>query len=761
MEFDEDPVVAPLADMIRREIGVERDARPEGIRTRLDELVKGCCDPTEFERTAARIGLMLGLGEDVSRGEGHSFRLAEIRAGLLALIEGMAQTGPVVMVIDDLHLADPQLLDLVEALVASARRLPLMVVALARDWLLEERPEWGSSLPDALRLRLEPLGVEDATELVRRAGESLDEPTAEQIARRAGGNPFFIVEMTGMLLQNHNEHAEGIAHSHLLPPTVQAVVASRIDHLPESARDLVRKASVFPRKTFHESELALIAVPEPEILQKLEDEEVFVPDEERPHVWRFRHGMLRDVAYESLPKRERLRLHLEVAEGLAREGEDHNLRSIAYHLEQAAGASLDLDPTDRGLADRAVEALLRAGNRDRRAMESATAVDEYERALALSGDDDQWGTPQARILAGIGEARYWLGEFEDAAAALERALELGAGDDWTEAHAGRFLADVTLNIASDQQRAEALFERALDAARRLGDDWVMARTLLMAGWAPFWREDLDGARAMFEQALEIAQGNPEGDRWAEARALTSLASVISPIGDEEECLALGQRALELGKEMGDRFTMAVAQSYVGGSLRRMWRLDEALPFEHDAVRTFRDLAARWELASTIGDRGSVFRLMGDLDRAEEDLLEALKICVDLGDRSLIGWTAAELARVRLAQGDESGAREALEQPRAGTMEDQTSMRSAEALILRAAGEADRARAIAAELLDEARTEGHRNYLAGLTWWVGRLFGEDVAGGADAVEEAGRTLEGAHWVQSLREPDLWTEPVPAG
>jgi tetratricopeptide (TPR) repeat protein len=213
--------------------------------------------------------------------------------------------------------------------------------------------------------------------------------------------------------------------------------------------------------------------------------------------------------------------------------------------------------------------------------------------------------------------------------------------------------------------------------------------------------------------------------------------------------------------MDDRFTIAVAQGYVAGSLRRMWRLEEALPFEHDAVRTFRDLAARWELASTLGDRGAVFRLLGDLDRAEEDLREALKLCLDLGDRSLIGWTAGELARVRLAQGDTSGAQEALQQPRAGTVEDQVSMRSAEALMLRATGDTERARAIASRLLQDEATEGHRNYVAAWIWWVGRLFGEDVAGGVAAVEEAGRTLEAAHWVQSLREPDLWTEPVPAG
>jgi class 3 adenylate cyclase/tetratricopeptide (TPR) repeat protein len=754
MEFEEDALLAPVADMLRRLLDLERGTDRAEVGAKLDEVVKGCCDPSEVEQTAARLGMTLGLGEAASPGEGRSYRLAEIRAGLLSLLEGMTRTGPVVMVLDDLHLAKPQLLELIEDLVLGARRLPVLVVALARDYLLETAPDFGSKLPDALRLRLEPLGREDSEELARRAGESLDDPTAEQVAMRAGGNPFFIVETTGMLLQEHPEHAAGIAHSHLLPPTVQAVVASRIDHLPEPARELVRRASVFPRKTFHESELALIADPDPELLAQLADEELLVRDSQRDRVWRFRHGMLRDVAYESLPKRERLRLHLQVADGLDKDDADRHRRAIAFHLEQAARASLDLDPNDRSLAERAVEALARAGDQDRRAMESSTAVDLYHRALELAGPDGDWSVREARILSGLGESEYWLGEFEEAAATLERALEVGMGDDWTETHAARFLADITLNIRGDQELASEMFERALAAARGLGDEWAMARTLLMAGWAPFWRDDLDGARAMFEEALAIARKNPEGDRWAEARALTSLASVISPVGDEAECVDLAKEALAIGKEMRDRFTIAVAQSYIGASLRRMWELDQALVYVEESVRAFRDLGARWELASTLGDRGSLHRFAGRLAQAEADLRESLKICQDIGDQGLVGWTAGELSRVLLAKGDVSEARQALEQPRVGITENQASMLAAEALIELVAGDRDRARKIAGEVLQEELSAEQRNYVATRRWWVGRLFGDDLVGGPAVLEEARRTLEAAHWIQQIREPDHW-------
>src|SRR5207302_9673969 len=125
--------------------------------------------------------------------------------------------------------------------------------------------------------------------------------------------------------------------------------------------------------------------------------------------------------------------------------------SVAYHLDQEANASPALDPKDRTLADQAVMALARAGNRSRRAMESAAAADFYERALALAGPEEGWEKEEARILAGLGEARYWLGEFEEAEQVLSRALEVGAGDDWTETFGARFLADIALNIRADRE----------------------------------------------------------------------------------------------------------------------------------------------------------------------------------------------------------------------------------------------------------------------------------------------------------------------
>ncbi|MGH2556126.1 MAG: ATP-binding protein [Actinomycetota bacterium] len=786
-EFEEDVTFAPIADMIRRELGAERDTPSAELRGRLEEMVEGCCGSTDTDRVVARLGLALGLGVDVrerdpekvwaeslarfeeyveSEGrERHRYRAAEVRAGLESLLQGMTQAGPVALVLEDLQLARPELLDLVEDLLHRNHQLPLLVLCPARDELLEVRPDWGGGIPDSVTLRLDPLQRDDATELAMMAGEALDEPTALRIAERAGGNPFFIIETTGMLLQRHEAHDTGASHEHLLPPTVQAVVASRIDHLSEESRDLVRKASVFARSTFSDWELSLITEPKPEVLRNLEEEEFLVRDAERPGVWRFRHDMLRVVTYETLSKRDRLRLHLQVADGIAEAEEaDRYPQVIAYHLAQAARASLDLQPEDRTVPDRAVKALAKAGDTARRRMESRTAIDLYLRALDLAGPDERWGKREARILAGMGEARYWLGDFEQSRADLSRALDVAGGDPWARTHALRFLADITLNVEADSERATDLFGEALAAAGELGDPFAMARTLLMAAWAPYWRDDLATSRTMFEEALRIARENPEGDQWAEARALVSLSSILTPQADEEECLNLGLRGLELGRAMDDPFTIAVADEAVGNSLRRMMRLDEALPYLDEAVRTFRDLGARWELAAAVSDRSDVHRLSGRLQLAEADLKESLDVSRRLGERSLIRWTGKELVRIFLAQGKAESAQRILDDPsvwvKVGDPDSASSRRFAEMLMALHEGDRDRALDRALEILRLEREEGWPNTVAAAVWWVGSIFGPEVVGGEDVLEQAKERLEAAHWYQAIREPELIMGMEPA-
>jgi class 3 adenylate cyclase/tetratricopeptide (TPR) repeat protein len=754
--FEEDATFGPVAQMVLQELGVEEDAPRARVRERLEEVVAGCCDPGEAEQVVARLGLALGIGDS---GEDGRYRTGEIRAGLLALLRGIARERSIVLVFEDLHLAQAALLEVIEQLVKDARKLPLMVLCVGRWELLEEHPSWGGGLADASTLWIEPLDHAHATELALEAAEGLKEQDAERIARHTGGNPFFIVETTAMLKwSDEGVPRPGARPGSLLPPTVQAVVAARIDNLPPTARDLIRKASVFARARFGLSELALIADPSEELLDVLEDEEMLVRDEERPELWRFRHDLLRDVAYESLTKRERQRLHLRMANKLSEPGSAERYpRAIAYHLEQAARAALDLSPNDRELADRAVDALARAGDLARRGIESRTAVDLYERALALAGPEHAWGEREAWILSALGESRYWLGEFEAAESDLTRASELGAGNVKVQAHASRFLADLNLTIRAEPERAAELFERSLAASRELGDPVTLARTLLMAGWVPFWSNDLEPARLMFQEALEVARSGSRADPWAEARALVGLASCISPVGDEEEAYAMSLAALELGRTSKDAFTTAVAEERVGASLRRMMHLVEAREHFEAAIKTYRQLDARWELASVLGDLGVVQRLTGELEAAEASLRWAYRLCRDLKERALVTWTAAELARILVAKGEVQAARQILEEPSArlaarepGSL---TALLTAETIVTLAEGERGRALATAVTALEAEREQGLPNPLAAQTWFTGRVFGDDAAGGEDEMRNARATLEAAHWMQALREPDL--------
>jgi tetratricopeptide (TPR) repeat protein len=755
--FEESVTFWPLAQMLYREIGEERDASEDRLFERLGDLVRAFVPGDELDEAVRRLGLALGLGG--TGNEEDRFHLAEVRRGVLTWLTAIASDGPVVMVFEDLQQADPLLLDLIEQLVKEARRVPLMVVCVARWDFLEERPSWAGGIGDAATLWVEELAEEHAIRLAMESG-GLDVGAAERVARHAGGNPFFIIEITGMMAREERDlPPSGAPARALLPATVQAVIAARIDQLSWPARTLVRRASIFPRGRFDEDELAIVAALDADALEEAEEEELLIRDPATPGVWAFHSDVIRDVAYDSLAKRERQRLHLLVADTLSGSASpDRYPRAIAFHLEQAARAASDLDPKERTIADRAVEALAHAGDIARRRIESRAAADLYARALALAGPEDAWDGREAWIVSMLGEARYWLGDFDEAESRLRKALALADDDDRVTAHAARFLADITVTIRGDDHLAGALFDRSIESARRLGDLRALSRSLLMAGWVPFWQGRLDDAERMFREALEVARGGGDPDAWAEVRALVGIANVVSLGASETDALAIGREALQVGEGASQPFSTAIAHQVVGSSLRRLLQLDEALQHADAAVVGLRELGARWELASALADRGTIHRLRGAGEPAEVDLREALVLCRELNDRALIGPTAAELARTLTMGGDVSGARSVLEDPHARAAEDQpltaVALLTAEAAAALTEGDREGALAKSIAALERAAEEPvAENPRAAARWWTGSLFGPEAAGGDRALAAARETLERNGWRQALREPEL--------
>jgi class 3 adenylate cyclase/tetratricopeptide (TPR) repeat protein len=642
---------SPAAAIVGDLAGIAAGDPPEKIRHLLHALVDRWSEPSEADRTVQRLALLFGMAE---RSDEAAF-VNDVQAGFVAVVDGMARDHPVIIVFEDAHSLEPPMLDLIERLAAPGRRGPsrVLILALARNELLEHRPDWGSINGNAVLLRLEPLSPEDSIQLVRHAGSAqIADPQATEIAARAGGNPFFIIETTGMLLHA----AGGVTQARTpIPPTVQAVVSARLDALPVRLRDLARRASAF----MHDFDLEELAVIDKdanaEELQQLEDAEVIVRDTTAPGmpIWRMRHATLKEVAYASLPKRERLRLHNLIAHYIL----DKRHSSLAAdHFELAAIASLDLEPNDRRAPDRAADALLVAGDRARRRMEIRSATDRYDRALIMAGPEGNWGVREARILAGLGEARYWLGEYRLATEALTRSVELAEAhdDSFALALALRFLGDIAINYEADVDKAEKLLDRSLQAAEKLGDPWAIVRTLLFAGWVPWTREQFDKSEAIWLRALGMVDAK---DQWARVRALTALSINRTEMKDPEGALQLIDQAYALAEEIGDQFSLANTSVQKGRVLDDLGRGEEALPWFDRGVAIFSELGARWELADARAARGIANRDLGRLDEAEEDLRYAIRIAEELGDRQLPGWTWRALAKVAELRGDKAEAEE--------------------------------------------------------------------------------------------------------
>jgi class 3 adenylate cyclase/tetratricopeptide (TPR) repeat protein len=357
--FDSDPV----------EVGLDK------LRATTSEILA----PGEAPVVAEHLAIILGFDETGAVADRETLFLSVRR-----FIEATAREQPTMLVFEDVHWADPGLLDLIELLAARLHDLPLLILTLARPELLDSRPGWGGGLLTYTALRLGPLAESDAVELALRRQPSLaDEAQLERVARlveMAGGNALFIEQLAATLSESPDSGSETS-----LPTTVRGILAGRLDALPAAERTLLLDAAV-AGKVFWRGGLEGMAQNGgnmSELLGALERRDLIrreaVSAIEGDEQYSFTHVLIRDVAYELLPRARRQQRHEELARFLE--------RATAEVGEAAAATARHW--RDAGDRSRAIDYFVTAAEQAERGWAKEQALALYREALKLVPDDDQ------------------------------------------------------------------------------------------------------------------------------------------------------------------------------------------------------------------------------------------------------------------------------------------------------------------------------------------------------------------------------------
>ncbi len=439
---------------------------------------------------------------------------ADIFWAFRKLFEGLARERPLIVVIDDLHWAEPTLLDLLEYITGFASGAPMLLVCLARADLLEARPSWAVPRQNALVISLQPISERDAGTLIESlTTHDLPPEARARVADAAEGNPLFIEQLLAL-----NADAQSGNGSIVLPSSLQALLAARIDRLNASDRAVIECASIEGR-SFHRGSVAelleesahasvgacLLSLARKEFIQS--EETRFAGDDG----FRFRHILIRDAAYEFIPKQRRAELHERFARWLEcmvgdRAAEYDEI--LGYHFEQAYQYDRELGraAAARTLAELASQRLSPAGMRALGRGDTPAAINLLTRAADLLPTDN---SRRLDLLAELGIALTEAGELAKADAILQEAEERArsTGNEhalWRAIIARIGLLTWTGTVAKAEMIAEA--EAAVTACSQRGDELGLARSWHLLGLFRMWAYQRDpSAELAFKQALVHAR----------------------------------------------------------------------------------------------------------------------------------------------------------------------------------------------------------------------------------------------------------------
>jgi len=704
-----------IAEAVKQAAHITDADSRETAHDRLHELVEGLDVGVAVEQP---IGELVGLVDGSTPAD-------ELTWATRALLESLAATVPLILVLDDLQWAGASLQDLVEHVVELSRDAPILVLCVARPDLLESRPSWAGGKLNATTLLLEALPAGDAEVLAARLlGGAASESMRRRIAEAAEGNPLFVEEYAGMLVDEQAEleqdgggwtrpHLEEAAH---VPATIQALLAARLDRLSPPERAVAGRASVAGR--VFETEAVVALSPDVERggiggqLGSLLRKELIRPERTRVdgrETYRFRHLLIRDAAYEALSKVDRAALHERFADWLSAVAGDRLVEYeeiVAYHLQQAYRFGEDLgvhDDHSRELAARAAEHFGSAARRATAREDARAASDLFQSALELA----RIGSPGAStdLALDLADSLLTEGQWEAARQLLDELSPEALADPLVAARV-RFERLSILIDTDPTTRFETIDDglAELDETfKRLGDERDRMKALRTRGFVLFARGRAAEATDFMATALEAGR-RASSPPWMEPAAWIPVFDAFGPrpVGD-----SIDRAEAMLLTSSGHPGITGMIQIGLG-----MSRVTAG-----DVERGLRQLAEGSDGLARLGRRlwhGGGVQLRGyarlsieDFDGADRDLREAdtlLAAIDETGFRStvdvLLAKTLFELGRL-----DEARVFNELGQSLAAPDDFLTQFlgRSVEARLASSAGVHDLALALAREAVAIAQT----------------------------------------------------------
>ena len=554
----------PLAEALKGAAQIdERDNRATA-QHKLLVLLDG---ERDAELLAGRLATAIGLSDDPAP-------QTELFWAVRRTLEHLARQRPLVVVWEDIHWAEPTFLDLIDHLADWSRDAPLFVLAPARPELLDARPGWGGGKLNASIILLEALPAEAAARLIDAlpGGAELPEALRTRIASAAEGNPLFVEELLAMLIDDGvlqlvdgRWRASGDLEQLAIPPTISALLAARLGRLSAGERHVAERASVVGRIFEPEAVAALSADRADgalgEQLMALVRKELVRPDRSEVtggDAFKFRHILIRDAAYESLPKRERADLHERFAAWLESASGDRVAEFgeiIGHHLEQAYRYQVELGGSPSvALGERAAGWLSAAAGRASERFDWAAAAVLFSHAaeVAAAGDGRLGMKEQAAwCLRYAGE----FGEAGNAAHALAREAEL-EGNEAVALRAGLLAADVvTFLDAAAIPRLNELVTRTLPRLQELGDARGVAQAYFVEAFLHDAALRCDQAHSAYRLAL--LQAIDAG--WRQGAMVANSMRVAAHFGATPIADARAE-AVELRTQLGTAWDATEAEA---------------------------------------------------------------------------------------------------------------------------------------------------------------------------------------------------------